>query len=295
MRWLVVLVVCLTTAGVQAQREVPMEIGGARLTVAFEGREVSTVQRRRLLAWVERSARTIHRYWGRFPVRTLRVEVVVGRGSGVGFGQHFRGRRVRVRVGRHADDEELRRDWVLPHEMAHLAFPMLARRHRWMREGLSTYLESILLAQEGRIRPEDVWRRFVRRMPNGRPSARDGGLDDSPGWGRLYWGGALFWMVVDVRLREETGGRVTLRTVLRGILAQGGNARRRWTTAEVVRVGDRISGTQVFARTYRELAERPGDVDLDRFFGRLGVRETPGGVAFDDDAPRAAIRAAITR
>ncbi len=281
-------------ADAQSQsRPTTLRVAGARLEVSFEG-GVDRSERRRLLTWVRESAETIATYFGRYPVRTLQVELNVNSGSRVGFGQHFRGRRVRVRVGRNTTDEQLARDWVLRHEMAHVAFPMLANRHRWMREGLSTYLESIMLARENRITEERVWERFVQKMPNGLPGRRDRGLDHTRSWGALYWGGALFWMVADVRLRSATRGRASVQSIVQGILARGGNARVRWTTAEVVRVADELSGTTVLSDLYAEMAAQRGTVDLDAFFGRLGVVETDDGIRLHDTAPLARLRQAIT-
>ena len=68
-----------------------------------------------------------------------------------------------------------------------------------MEEGMATYIEPIARAQIGRMTPERVWGDFVRDMPQGLPQAGDQGLDGTPTWGRTYWGGAIFWLLADVR------------------------------------------------------------------------------------------------
>ena len=44
-----------------------------------------------------------------------------------------------MRVGRDTNAQAFRDDWILVHEMVHLAVPRLARAHNWLHEGLATY------------------------------------------------------------------------------------------------------------------------------------------------------------
>lgn len=246
--------------------------------------------------WVRSTAQMAGDYCGQFPVDSLRVEVVMRSGSRVGFGQHFGGRRVRVHVGRDATEATLAADHVLLHELLHTAFPSLDRRHRWMREGLSTYLETMVRAQAGLVSEEQVWDRWVNQMPNGLPRWLDRGLDRTHTWGRTYWGGALFWMVVDVDLRRATGGRHTLRSLVRGVVARGGVSLRTWPMERLLRVADAVTGTQVLRNTYRRMALSPRAPDLDALFTRLGVRvdQATGRIQLRERAPDAAIRRAMT-
>ncbi len=87
----------------------------------------------------------------------------------------------------------------------------------WIEEGISTYVEPVARARAGRMTLNDVWRTFVRDMPNGEPESGDQGLDNTHTWGRTYWGGALFCLMADVRIRERTRNRKGLEDALRGI------------------------------------------------------------------------------
>jgi len=274
-----------------ASDETPvLDVGGADLRV-----EIQPAARARsdeeLLRWTERAATMVDAYCDGYPVPDVRVRIVSGRG--IGWGSHAGGRRVRVAVGPDTSVEALERDWVLVHEMLHLAFPSLARRHRWMREGLSTYLETVLRARSGIYDEERVWRRWVRNMPNGVPRATDRGLDRTRSWGAVYWGGALFWLLVDVELRARTNNERSIRDVVRGALALGGNARVVWSTERVAEVADEVTGTTAFSELYAAHATQRGDVDLEALWARLGVVETEDGVRFDDDAPLAHVRRAM--
>ncbi len=131
-------------------------------------------------------------------------------------------------------------------------------------------------------------------MPYGQPAPGDRGLDRTPTWGRVYWGGALFWLTVDVELRRRSEGEVGLEDALRGILARGGNARAQWSTEKVMRVGDDATSMNVLSELYEAQALRPTRVNLDGLFRRLGVgRGEDGQVRFDDDAELAFVRSGI--
>jgi len=239
--------------------------------------------------WVRRAAAAVSGFYGRFPV--ARVRVVVRRTPGRGIhGTAFGSDLVRVRLGVETAPDRLDSDWVMTHELLHLGFPDLDRRHLWMREGLSTYFEPIARARVGHMPARQMWHELFRDLPQGMPDDGDGGLDHTRSWGATYWGGALFWFLADVEIRERTRNRRSADDALRAIRAAGGNASRRWSVQRVLEVGDRATGTDVLGALYRRLALRRFEVDLRALAARLGVRAD----RFDDRAPLAAIRRSIT-
>jgi hypothetical protein len=186
---------------------------------------------------------------------------------------------------------------MMTHELIHMAFPDISGEsdeHRWMEEGMATYIEPIARAQIGRMTPERVWRDFARDMPQGLPQAGDQGLDRTPTWGRTYWGGAIFWLLADVGIREATHNRKGLQDAMRGILAAGGNITEDWSVERVVDVGNQATGTTVLADLYQQMKATAVHTDLDDLWRRLGVRTENGSVTFYDHAPLAEIRKAIT-
>jgi hypothetical protein len=203
-------------------REFAFDLDGSRISIEIR----DPVLRRKkdiLLEWVLYSAKTVHHYYGRFPVDSVHVKLMVVDGGKVRFGRAFGGEKpfVRVDVGEDVDPEALRRDWVLVHEMVHLAMANVPQEHAWLLEGLATYVESIARAQRDHLTEEQVWRYFIERMPQGLPQAGDRGLDQTPTWGRTYWGGALFCMLADIEIRKLTDNRKSLRDALRGVLDAG--------------------------------------------------------------------------
>jgi hypothetical protein len=63
---------------------------------------------------------------------------------------------------------------------------------------------------------------------------------------------------------------------------------------DVLRIGDAATGTRVLADLYQRVKSTPQVPDLELLWSRLGVPADPKTQPFDDHAPLAAIRIAIT-
>jgi hypothetical protein len=274
---------------------VPIEVPGGTVCASIDDPALS--QRRPLLReWIERSAGIVAGYYGTFPAPFVTLDIQGAPGGGVRGGRTTdeSGLRIQVTVGRDATGEELTADWVLVHEMVHLALPEVGRRHNWLAEGVATYVEGIARAQFGNRDIADVWAEYRHSMPLGLPHAGEGGMDQTPTWGRTYWGGALYCLQADVTLREQTGNRAGLQTALRAILKQTGGFHAERDIDEVLRIGDAATGTRVLETLYGETKSTALSPDLDRLWSRLGIPKDPKSEAFDDRAPLAPVRIAIT-
>ncbi|MDB5221186.1 MAG: hypothetical protein JWO86_9113 [Myxococcaceae bacterium] len=250
-----------------------------------------------LAQWVESSARAVTSYYGRFPMPNALVLLIASRGRWVGSGRTLSGGggTVFVRIGERAPLEAYRDDWVLVHEMIHLTFPSVPRDQDWAEEGIATYAEPFARVRAGLVSEEDAWIGLVEGLPNGLPAAGDRGLDHTHTWGRIYWGGAMFWFLADVEIRKRTQSRFGLEHALRGVLEAGGSNATRWPLAQALDAGDRAIGAPVLRELHAAMSAAPHPVDLDALFASLGVRFANGHVTFDDQAPLAGIRRAITR
>jgi hypothetical protein len=269
---------------------------GGILCVLFDD-AVPDAQRAVLRDWTLRSAQIVAGYYGRFPAARVLLKIRSMPGSGVGGGRTTNDSQleIQVRVGRESTASELASDWVLVHEMVHLALPELGRSHNWLAEGLATYVEGIARAQFGNRPIRDVWSEYRRSMPRGLPQPGEGGMDQTPTWGRTYWGGALFCLQSDISMRERTGNRIGLQWALRAILNQTGGYRAERSIDDVLRIGDSATGTRVLEDLYRETKSTAVTPDLEQLWRRLGVPGEPNTQPFDDQAPLAAVRMAITR
>jgi len=270
-----------------------LQIEGGSPTVAI-ARASRRQTEEELLEWIRSSAALISRYFGRFPVDGALLLVLPASGHQIhGRCRGTGGASILFFLGTEVDLAEARRSWELVHEMVHLGFPSQPRSHLWVEEGLATYVEPIARARAGELRPEKVWRDLVRGLPQGLPRQGDEGLDRTHTWGRTYWGGALFWLLADVEIRERTRNRFGLEHALRAVVAQGGSIAERWPLQRALEAGDRATGTKVLEELDAKMASEAVDVDLDSLFRRLGVRLRGETVEFDDRAPLAPIRRAI--
>ncbi len=272
---------------------VQMPGGQIEVTVPDEAMTLSAAD---LLNWVKNSAGSVTTYYGRFPVGHLTLRIRSGNGAGIGHGVTYPvdGGLILITVGRQATTQTLADDWVLTHEMIHLAFPSMAEDHHWIEEGISTYVEPVARAQAGRLAVAEVWKEFIRDMPKGEPGFGDAGLDHTPTWGRTYWGGAMFCLIADVKIHERTQNRKGLRDALRAIVANGGTISEDWEIEKALAIGDKATGTSVLLELYREMRDKPSPVDLDQLWSKLGLALRRGEVTFDDKASGAGIRRAIT-
>jgi hypothetical protein len=139
-----------------------------------------------------------------------------------------------------------------------------------------------------------VWRDLWDGLPQGLPEAGDQGLEHTRTWGRTYWGGALFCLVLDLTLREQSGNQHSLDDVVLAIGKTGASDEDYWPLSRVLSVAERATNSRAPRELYERLAQRPGTVDLPRLFARLGVRAEGSSVVFDDRAPLATIRRSLT-
>jgi hypothetical protein len=271
-----------------------VDVGGSTLDVSIDSDQFE-LGRTPLLDWVARSAKAVTAYFGRFPVAHARVRITVSQfgriSNGVSFGDG--GAHCRISVGRHATLKDLYSDWELTHEMVHFGFPSVEDRHHWIEEGVATYVEPIARAAIGILTAEQVWGEMLRDMPQGLPEPGDRGLDHTHTWGRTYWGGALFCLMADVEIRKRTGNSKGLQDALRGINHAGGTIEADWPLERALKIGDQVTDGSTLTELYGKMASKAVAVDLTRLWEELGVRRSGQGIALDDQAPWAAIRAAI--
>jgi hypothetical protein len=254
-----------------------------------------------IMQWVENAASAVATYYGRFPVPRDRVliqpaedrhGVMQGTTWGdVGGSPAF----TRIRLGQHTTVQELTDDWMMTHELVHSAFPSQEDEHHWIEEGIAVYVEPVARVQAGFLQPEKIWADMARDMPKGNPQPGDQGLDQTHTWGRTYWGGAQFCLLADVTIREQTHNRKGLQDALRAIVAAGGTIDQDWPIRRALQAGDAGTGTHVLDQQYDRMANTPFAVDLDGLWRKLGIIKTDTGIRFDDSAPEAAIRIAITK
>jgi hypothetical protein len=273
-----------------------LDVPAGVIHIAFGAGEFA-LPKEKIIEWVAASAKAVSIYYGRFPVNSLRLLFVPVDGARVRGGTTwgYRGAAIRIPLGRDVGPDDLKRDWVLVHEMVHLALPDMEDRYAWLSEGLAVYVEPVARVQAGDLSAKEIWTAMMRDMPKGLPEAGDRGLDNTSTWGRKYWGGAMFCLFADVEIRKATNNRMGLQDAMRGVLAAGGNHEMDWSIERILSTADRAVGVDVLTKLHDAWGTKPVTPDLDALWRDLGLRVRDGGIEFDDAAPLAAIRIAITR
>ncbi len=277
-----------------AQHKLNVRVADTTFEVTIPDNEL-TVTNADLQTYIEHGANSIIHYFGAYPMKHVNIQIRAVGGDRVRFGRTTpqAGGTIMMMIGRSATADALTRDWTLTHEMSHLSFPAVKGDHDWLEEGMATYVEPIARTQAGYLTPAYVWNQFVESMPKGEPAANDNGIDNTPTWGRTYWGGALFCLVADVEIRKQTHNRKGLQDAFRAIMRDDGTMEWSWPIDKVFETGDRATGTHVLQNQYRDWKDKPVNVDLDQLWRDLGI-EKGDSVIFHDDAPLASIRKAIT-
>jgi len=273
-----------------------LDLGGVRVLLEFADADFADGTDP-LVAWVKRSLGIVAGYYGHFPVAELHIRVSSSSGGGVRHGTTFGAPAalIRITVGRTVTPNELLNDWVLVHEMTHLALPDVGPEHVWLSEGVAVYVEGVARAQAGNRPATDVWAEEARSMPRGLPQPGDTGLDHTHTWGRTYWGGALFCLLADVEIRRQTHNAVGLQTALRAVTRASGGLVADWPIERVLAVGDAAVGTHVLEELYARAKDAPLQTDLASLWGSLGIVPEGDSVQLSDDAPLVKIRDAIMR
>jgi hypothetical protein len=269
-------------------------VGGSHIDINVDDGKLNVPQAD-VIAWIQAAAESVAGYYGRFPVPHLTLRVMPFSGHGVRHGMTFgmHGGFIKIGLGSDTSKAELMNDWMLTHEMIHLAFPSVADEHHWIEEGISTYVEPIARIRASHMKEEQMWADLVRDMPKGQPQAGDEGLDRTHSWGRTYWGGALFCFDADVEIRRQTQNKKGLQDALRGILDAGGDITEDWELAKALKVGDQATGTTVLTDLYNQMKNCAVSIDLQEKWKQLGIEWDGSAVHLRDDAPEAAIRRAI--
>jgi hypothetical protein len=277
-----------------------IHVGGARIQIDFAPGDLD-LPKSDVTQWIETAARAVSEYYGKFPVPRARVMVVpIAEERGVLTGTTWGDvdgypAFTRMRLGQHTTEQTLTDDWTMTHEFVHTALPSLTADHHWLEEGLATYVEPIARAQIGTLSPEQVWGGMVHDMGKGEPQPGDEGLDQTHTWASTYWGGALFCLIADVSIREKTGNKKGLQDALREIVNSGGTIADDWPISKVLAAGDRATGTSVLADLYKKMGGASyHPIDLALLWKQLGIDADHGEIRFDNHAPLAKVRRAIT-
>lgn len=296
------LILCLSLHTIVADDNTAdkvLNIGGANIEVYFEEGVAEgeyKLNRQQVIEWIETSANAVTEYFHKFPVKNLKMLITDGATRRVD-GMAFHGELpfVRINIKPSFDENILANDWVMVHELVHLSFPPVFRRHNWLLEGLATYVEPIVRVRAGMLNEDEAWKWLIKGTPQGLPEAGNKGLDNTFTWGQKYWGGAIFFLVADKRIHQQTNNKYGIEHALRAIQKSGGSMQTEniWQVNEALKIGDKATGTKVLMTLYNEMKDKPVATDLNAIWRDFGVSIISNQVVYDNDAPQASLRDSI--
>jgi len=288
--------------------------GNVRVAVLFD---VDANQRAKLMAWMQSATSAVLKAYGRMPIPDVSIGIVSIRStsyaarflallqpSAVFGGESARGQgnAIQLVVDPDRPQAEFTGDWTAIHELSHLMHPYLGDRGNWLAEGLATYYQNVLRARAGIFTPAQAWQHLGDGFADAAVANSDETLEqaaasmgESHAFQRVYWSGAAYWLSVDVELRRASGGKLNVETALSRFRDCCLPAYREWKPEDFVAKLDALTGVHTFSRRYGEFARATRFPDWRKVYADLGVRRNGGEqTLFDETAPDAAIRAAIT-
>lgn len=205
---MMLLLWCLSASG---QSRI-IKVKGRELELHVQG-ELAPGRVRALLDWAQDYVHATRTLSGNLPLARARVEIreiASTDASPVPWGQTLRNEppvKVLLYVREGVAIDELRADWTAPHELAHLHHPYLGRSGRWVAEGLASYNQHRYMARAGVLSVEQAWEKLAAGFGRGANASQRGPIATlshrQGGTMRIYWGGAVFWLMLDLRLRER--------------------------------------------------------------------------------------------
>lgn len=259
----------------------------------------------KILQWVQTNLAAFQQLYGRLPVPDLQVLVVpVGSNREVvpwGEVERGGGDAVQVYVDETRPLAELLSDWVLIHELSHLLHPHISGSGIWLAEGLASYYQNVLRARAGLLSAQAAWEKLDAGFARGR---RGTPVDQTLAqvaetmpknrlYMRVYWSGAAISLIADTQLRQATGNKQSLDTVLSQFAECCLATRQRWTAQALLQKFDALSATRIFSDLYNKYAESVQFPDLAETYRVLGLQHDGKQLELTATAPALAVRQAI--
>ena len=157
--YLLLTLACITStisnANAEDTSEYQLKIKDSTINLAFAPEASNkhfTIGHQKIVQSIEMSANAVADYFQQFPVKNLNIKINPGNGSRIGgTAYHNSTPLVVLRIRTDITEQQLQKDWVIVHEMVHLAFPPMRRKHSWAEEGLATYIEPLVRLRAGTI------------------------------------------------------------------------------------------------------------------------------------------------
>lgn len=283
---------------------IPVQVpGGAFRLAVLDGEPAASLND--VQTWVREAGLAVASVTGRFPLPSPQVLVVpIGQGSGpVPWAQVKRGggSAAHFFINQEKSLSRFLGDWTPSHEFSHMLHPYLGDGGRWVSEGLASYYQNVSRARSGQLSQRQAWERLHAGFERGRKASSSESLADMLRRGggrhnymRIYWSGAALALNVDVALRQRSGGRQSLDTVLARFQSCCLPSTRSWKPREFMQQLDKLAGGNLFETEYDSVRHQRGFPRLGDTFAALALEERWGRLQYQRNPDEAvALRTAI--
>ncbi|MDQ7049145.1 MAG: hypothetical protein Q9M92_06220 [Enterobacterales bacterium] len=123
-----------------------------------------------IIQWLTDTGNALGNYLGQYPVKQTQLIVIPkSKGGPVPWGDVSRGNGfgIRLVVVPSKDIQLFYKDWTVTHEFSHQLLPKLDYDDSWLSEGLSSYLQYVLMAQSQIITKEKAWQKLYQGFERG--------------------------------------------------------------------------------------------------------------------------------
>ncbi|NVK22877.1 MAG: hypothetical protein HWD86_10185 [Kangiellaceae bacterium] len=280
-------------------------ISGGDLQISFSGdftqQEVHIVER-----WLAEMTDAVETVYGQFPLAKPHVRIYrANSGSGpVPWGQINRPAKSRVdlHVNLNFDYPTIRDDWTAVHELSHLLLPYAGSRDSWFSEGLASYYQNIARANAGLLSERQAWQKLYQGFRRGEQNTErrtmplfEAVKSRRGNTMRIYWTGAAYFLMADVRLRQESNGLQSLASVLKQYRACCLPNHNTVPVLRTIKKLDQLSNSKTFSELYQQIINSQQFPDYKKAFAQLGIDVRWGGVRFSDEQTKQQLRQSITK
>ena len=270
-----------------------LNFGESKIRIAMPT-ALSNEHQQKLMSWLNSGLNALALAYGSLPLPETQLLIFpVGKNrEAVPWGQAMRGGgdAVHLYVDETKSLLELNDDWVLVHELSHLLHPYMMGADGWLSEGIASYYQNVLRARSGLLTNIQAWEKLDAGFQRGEKQFTPGvrlyentrNLMRQRQYMRVYWSGAAIALIGDVKLRQASGGNMTLDKLLKEIAACClPTTRRRWQAKDLILRFDEISGTQIFSQLYNDYVMHAEFPTLSDIYEDLGVQRTNSGLRFN--------------
>ncbi|MEZ5572401.1 MAG: hypothetical protein R3E64_10300 [Halioglobus sp.] len=269
--------------------------------------EFSPAQREHLIAWLDYISTSLLQVYGHWPRQTWRVSVTPASSTNtdpIPWAQVNRDKidSVEFFTAPQATTEQLVREWTGYHELAHLLIPYRGWGDNWFSEGLASYYQTILQARSGILNEQQAWQEIFDGFRRGEAdSGFDGrklyevsdAMREDGGFMRVYWSGAWYFLAVDIRLRQQSGGKNSLDLALEKL--NHCCADESMSVPQIISKLDELNQVLLFQQLYDRVNTSTKMPSFEKIFASIGVTVVDDKVLLQDAGPGALLRQQIVQ